>query len=258
MGYSAAVLKRTPRTYQACERLWTDRSTTVNRHGRLTLGHNTYLRRRDDGTFEATYHDNVIVRYHPDHKVIDACGYSRAPTTQARISALANVHMHSDSSLGFTQNIRVNGYPYFDGMRIDNHGYILPEDIRPDTKRVERKEVQLQYTRLFRWLDKVLLARYELGEFETAPAHTSTPINRGVNALLDLDSVRLQGGSFPSAAMVCDLLWSSPGIYTEAGRYKRDSSTPPAPLRAVLADLRAAYRKNYFRHHDGYETIEVK
>lgn len=232
----------TPRTFQACERLWADKPRAVKRYDRVKLGNETYLYRGRD-CFVAKFHDNTIVRYLPEHKTIHACGFDNSPTTQGRIGVLAGVRMSSNSKLGYEQSVRVNGFPYFDGMRIDNYGNIFEEDKLPDFKEVPKKEVVRQYVALFSKIKKLTLARWEVGEWNDRSAISYGTTLHTFQQLLKLEEEVNAGETHLDSVRLFSLF----------GAFGR-ATTHDDMMKLLRDDLRVPY----YTHYDGYETIEVK
>lgn len=236
-----------PKTYGDCLMRWERYSRTVARHGRIAVGYNTYLYRRSD-RFVAEFHGHPIVTYHPGYKVIDACGYENSRTTQERLYALTGARVYSNKALGFHQNIRVNGYPYFSGMRIDDFGHVFEEDRKPDTKTVPVHAVAMQYAKLWRNVYKHLLARWELGEFQLAEAPSGKGYGLGMSsALVKIEqALQAEGVVFLPHDAVAELL------------YGDTTPEPPIQLKTLL-DIRKAQLKSWWMHdRNGYEDIEVK
>lgn len=235
----------TPRTFAACKKMWDEASTRKLAKGYLKLGDNTELRYSgyDGGFFYATFHNNTIVKYFPEYKTIHGCGYEGSPTTQGRIRALAGVHMHSNSALGYEQGVRVGGYPYFAGMRIDNYGKVFPEDQKADYKTVTKKEVTQRYTNLFRKLEKVTIGRWELGEW---PDGMPLPEGSPFAALMLIEEQFAKGDMFVPHDVFAIAIRPAAGIHKTGD------------LRAVLKCIKETYRSDYVRRNDGYETLEVK
>jgi hypothetical protein len=234
--------RETPRTYQACERVWKDKAIAVKRHGRVKLGNETYLHQGGD-RYYVTFHGNTIVRYYPEYKTIHGCGWEGSPTTQMRISALTNVPMRSDSSKGYKEPVRVDGYPYFPGMRIDNYGCVFDEDKRPDYKEVVKKEIVQQYVKLFRKLSKLTLARWELGEWKGRATHSSGTTRHNFNQLLMLEEQINAGETFLDSGALF-------GLFNSFGAVKHHDD--------MMKALRDDVRRWYYAHYDGYKTLEVK
>ena len=243
MGFSRGFgSSSTPTTFNACQRLWLQASARKLAKGYLTLGHNTDLYKDGDGCFYVMFHHREIVWYYPNHKVIDARGYSESPATQDRISRLAGVHMHSNSSLGYDERVRVNGYPYHPGMKIDNSGNVLEEDRRPDYKTRPKKAVVQAYTNLFRRIEELCIGRYELGEFMATEPYNPT-ITR-CEALPLIENLIAEGETFIPFHLMRALL--------------PYHTTTDTPFRDMLKIVKENCRDSYYKAHDGYETIEVK
>lgn len=247
MGFSRGFGTRdTPCTFAACKKMWDEASTRKLAKGYLKLGDNTELHYSgyDGGFFYATFHNSTIVKYYPEYKVIDGCGYEDSPTTQQRISALTGCWMGNDSSLGFEQRVRVSGYPYFDGMRIDNYGKVLEADQRPDYKTVTKKEVTQAYTNLFRKLERVTIGRWELGEW---PDGMPLPEGSPFAALMLIEEQFAKGDMFVQHDVFAIAIRPVVVVLHKAN-----------DLRAVLKHIKETYRADYVRRNDGYETLEVK
>ena len=232
----------TPRTFAACARIWNDNAVAAKRYGRVKLGEKTYLY-KGDGCYYATFHGNIIVRYYPGYKTIHGCGWEGSPTTQGRISALTGVSMHSNSSLGYKEPVRVGVYPYFAGMRIDNYGHVLAEDKRPDYKEVVKKAVVQKYANLFRKIEKMTRGRWELGEWKERAHSTRDAGNFEFKALLRIERSIAAGETFLSAEDVAELF----GVYSTLTDHK-----------TFIAALRDGLRRQYYAANNGFETIEVK
>lgn len=245
MGFSRGFGTRdTPRTFAACQKLWDARHSKKKEY--VTLGANTKLTFDErKGVFHALFHGSAIVTYHPDYKVIDACGHSESPTTQDRISRLANVHMHNNASLGFHQAVRVNGWPYFAGMRVDNLGIVFDEDRKPDFKTRPIREWTNRYATLWKRIYKYLLARWELGEFEVEDYTHTWTLNRCQQALLEVEEFIAGGGTYLEYEVVMDLLFGG-------------SRPLGADLKGVLDYRKKELRDWWLKRNDGYETIEVQ
>lgn len=243
MGFSRGFgSSSTPTTFNACQRLWLQASARKLAKGYLTLGHNTDLYKGGEDCFYVKFHLNTIVTYYPDHKVIHARGYSESPTTQDRISRLAGVHMRNNSSLGFNERVRVNGWPYFDGMRIDNYGHVFEEDQRSDFITRPKKEVVQRYTNLFRKIEKLCIGRYELGEFRSTEPYNPTVSQR--EALPLIETLIAEGETFIPFRLMCAIL--------------PFHQTTDTPFRDHLKVVKENCRDSYYKANDGYETIEVK
>lgn len=227
-----------PKTKAACQKLWDEASTRKKAKGYLTVAGNTDLYAVGDH-FTLTFHRHDIVKYYDGYKVVDACGYSGSPTTQGRITSATGAYMASNTSLGYEQSVRINGYPYFDGIRIDNYGHVLEEDRRPDFKEVNKKPVVSAYTTLFRRIEKLIAGRYDLGEWKETPYQSTSA---QWDALMHLEGEIAAGESFLSTEQVFILLGSNTHL--------RD-------LHARLSGIKDDLRRQYYTHNDGIERIEV-
>ena len=245
MGFSRGFgSSTTPTTFAACQRMWNDASERKKAKGYLVLGRNTELHWNGYlACFVATFHNNAIVEYFPEFKRIYGCGHSTSPTTQGRISRLAGVHMTQNSRLGYDETTRVNGWPYFDGMRVDNYGHVLEEeDQKPDFKTRPKKEVVQRYTSLFRKIEKLCTGRYELGEFRSTGPYNPTVSQR--EALPLIETLIAEGETFIPFRLMRAIL--------------PFHQTTDTPFRDHLKMVKENCRESYYKANDGYETIEVK
>ena len=237
--FARSFTTKVPTTYEECARWWNDHPRSVKQSGDVAIAGNTRLHKFDDH-YAASFHGHYIVLYYPDHKVIDACGYSGSPTTQGRIARLARVSMYSNSSLGFNECVRVDGSPYFAGMRIDNYGHVFAEDRRSDFKEVHVKAVVQKYVTLFRKIEKLTRGRWEIGEWKEREAERHV---RSWQALLRIEAALAAGETFPNSADLRTLFSVFPLMVGH---------------KEIIGALRDEHRHDYYRTNDGYETIEVK
>jgi hypothetical protein len=237
MGFGNRGYLPLPKTKDACQKLWEDASPRTLKKGYLTLGNNTELH-IEYGVFTLKFHSKGIVKYLDGFKVVDACGYSSSPTTQDRISRATGAYMMSNQSLGFEQPIRIGGYPYFDGIRVDDYGHVLEADRRPDFKRVCVKSVIQQYTTLFKRIEKLCIGRFELGEWGERSYRGDSYARP---ALQHIEERIAAGETFLDTTQMSALL----GI----------SQNPD--FRACLKDVKESLRDWYYRTNGGYERIEV-
>ena len=243
MGFASRGRTPLPRTFEACQKLWDDRRSKAKDY--VTLASNTLLHFSEySGVFYATFHGNAIVTYYPGYKTIDACGYASSPTTQDRLTRLTGACVHSNSRLGFDQPVRVGDYPYFAGMRIDNFGHVVEEDRKPDFKTRPIREWSLRYATLWKRIYKVLLARWELGEF-SGERVTSWSLNHCQQALLDIEAIFANGNTFIPRETAINLIWGG-------------TNTISPDLKPFLDHRKDSLRDWWLRRNDAYETIEVK
>lgn len=226
-----------PRTKAACQKLWDDATPRKLAKGYLTVAGNTNLYVVGDH-FTLTFHGHDIVKYYDGYKVVDACGHSTSPTTQGRITSATGAYMGSNTSLGFEQSVRIDGYPFFDGIRVDDYGQVLEEDRRPDYKTVNVRAIVNAYTSLFKRIEKLIYGRYELGEWRECPYQSSSA---QWDALMGIEAEIAKGGTFLTSNDVRTLLGNS----QNTDLHER--------LTAVKEDLRG----KYYARNNGYERIEV-
>lgn len=234
--FSRGFTAKVPRTYAACERWLIDHAREFKRKGFCVLGYNTELHQAD-GYFFATFHGNAIVRFYPEYKTINACGYAGSQTTQMRISQLAGVAMASNSRCGYNNTIRVNGYPYMNNMRIDNYGQVI--DKYPDTKKANKKEGVQRYVALWRKIEKLLTARWAVGEWVL---YDKTGLFLSVDRLQHVERAIEAGETFLD--------------HTDVALLFGTHVTQP-DLKAAIKAVREALRHDYYLRNDVYETLEI-
>lgn len=154
---------------------WFSRQCTITRNkGTKKLGRNDeIIRYGSEFVFE--FHGQRIAWYTPKYTRLYTCGWGSSPSTRARLNDLTRASIYR---LGCRDprltKLRINGLPFFEGIRILPNGNVHPEDVRPDVVTKKRPEVVQEYTRLFRQIKDSLRTRWELGEFEGI-AHYMSP-----------------------------------------------------------------------------------
>lgn len=119
-----------PTTHAECAALMEGRKRRA-----MTIGGNTVLTHHEEGSYyTVSFHGSTIVTYYPTHKVLNLCGYASSSTTRDRASKLTGARIGYNSAAGFEEPCRVDNWPYFPGMRIDNNGGVLLEDCHKDFK----------------------------------------------------------------------------------------------------------------------------
>lgn len=147
--------------------VWFSRQPTVTQNkGTKKLGLNEEIF-RSESAFLFEYHGNRIAEYTPEHTRLYTCGWSSAPSTVIRLNDLTRARIYRLGSRDPRHTkLRINGLPFFEGIRVMPNGSVHPEDVRPDMVTKKRPEVVQAYTRLFRQIKSSLRTRWELGEFE--------------------------------------------------------------------------------------------
>jgi len=239
--YNARGLRYCPTSYESCQRLWEMKPRSVSRSRRITLGSDTTLHYDPaEPCFTVRFYSMVVVTFHPSHAVITMGGYCGSPTTRDRVWNLTGARVHSNSKLGYEQPIRVGAYPYFDGIRVDHQGVVLEEDRRPDYKMRSVMSIVHQYTALFRRIERLCEARYNLGEFSGADGSTM-----GALAALSLIEGRIGlGETFPPRDEMRVLLGAC--------------SRPCDTFSEHLSAIKGLLQDHYYRTNGGYERVEVK
>lgn len=120
---------------------------------------------RDGDKFVVALKGNPIVAIYPDHyELLEAIAWLDTQSTQLTVNRIVHC-LNFVRSKGYRQYIRVNGYPFFPGIRLTTAGKVFPEDIRSDERRLPDPEVAKQYTITWRRISKQLYGRFMLGEF---------------------------------------------------------------------------------------------
>lgn len=155
--------------------------TKSGAHMNPELGRNARLHAHKD-YFSVVLYSTEIVRIYKDHYAI-SMGRWETRTTADAIEAVTGARISMQTVPCRESNVRVNGYPYFPGIRVSPAGAVLPEDRRPDVFSRVTSEGAKEYTALFRWLRKVLEVRGAMGEFGNLPP---TPPGRSHRIRLSL------------------------------------------------------------------------
>ena len=148
---------------------WTDwfscQHAITRNKGTKKLGRNDEIFRSESG-FMYEFHGNRIAEYTPEYTRLYTCGRSDSPSTRVRLNDLTRARIRWLGSRDPRHTkLRVNGLPFFEGIRILPNGNVHPEDVRPDVVTKKRPEVVQAYTRLFRQIKNSLRTRWEIGEF---------------------------------------------------------------------------------------------
>lgn len=227
-------LRNMPKTYSDCEALWTPRRA---KKGYFTLASSTTLTFNERyGRFEITYWRTQIARIYPSYTELSTGGYDASPTTIGRINSFTRANIYTDSSLGYKQNLRIDGVPFFDGVRVHPNGKVFSEDVRSDFYTRPKKAVVQSYVRLFNWIKKNLRLRFSLGEFQHADW------DGRMLDLAGLNQMSLGTDAFIPYQTVKALL-----AVRHTGEFEDCINT-----------AREHYRDAFYKLFDGYETIEVK
>lgn len=226
-------LRNMPKTYRECEDLWTPRRAKKGWH---TLAGNTTMEfNKHHGRFEITFWRTVIAHIYPTYTAMFTGGHDTSPTTIGRLNSFTRARIYNDSSLGYKQTLRIDGVPFFDGIRVHPNGQVFPEDKRSDFFTRPKKDVVQSYVKFFNWIKKHLKLRHHLGEFKNGDWDGRTLDLAGLNQL------RLANDDFIPHQMALALLCNRiEGEFDDC-----------------INTARASYRHGFYTMFDGYETIEV-
>lgn len=218
---------------------WFSRQFTITRNkGTKKLGRNDEILRRD-GEFVFEFHGHGIARYTPEYTRLYTCGWCSAQSTVTRLNDLtwARIYRLGSRDLRHTK-LRINGLPFFEGIRVLPNGSVHPEDVRPDVVTKKRPEVVQAYTRLFRQIKHSLRTRWEIGEF-AGIAHSTFPDYRTLCRVIALFA---EGKAFIPHECVKSLLAIRQGrSFDENVNAARD-----------------ALRNEYLRNNTGFYDEEIQ
>ena len=218
---------------------WFSHQPTVTRNkGTKKLGCNDKILRRD-GEFVFEFHGHGIARYTPEHTRLYTHGWGSSQSTRVRLNNLTRAGIYRLGCLDPRHTkLRVNGLPFFEGIRILPNGNIHPEDVRPDVVTKKRPEVVKAYMRLFRQIKNSLRTRQEIGEFNDA-AHYRYPDYHTLRRVIALYA---EGKTFIPHEWVPSLLAIRQGCsFDENVNAARD-----------------ALRNEYLRNNSGFYDEEVQ
>lgn len=221
-------------------------------NGYKKLANGTYLYKRGaegEEHYQVKLYNTVVVDIYPDYQILSTGGW-HTPLTCRIIKEFSTLGgwIGNNSKCGFEDTFRVNGYPFFDGITIDNCGHVRREDIRSDWKQVAKKEIVQKWKALHMPITKALRGRFDLGEFnECGPGHTPSP-HFALSVLEGLDPI------FPDHSEVLTVLALSAQRVKPRGwgvvAYER---TAEERWRAALNELRMVF----YIENDAYMSVEV-
>ena len=217
------------------------------------LANATYLYKRTDNAgverYEVKLYSTTVVTIYPDHQRITNGGWVSQVTCKIikQFSCLSG-HIGGYSKCGFEDTFRINGLPFFDGIRIDNTGEVFRQDRRSDWKREIRKEAVTAWKALHMPLTKALRGRFDLGEFDEVRYIGSGVYNKGLQILTDMDR------QFPAHEDVVGIIALTPRGHRPRGY--RAVSTVRTPMERWVLAL-GELRLDYYRKNDAYMRIEV-
>ena len=222
------------------------------------LDRNLYLYDRGD-YFAVRLYSTDIVHLYPDYQRL-YCGGWHSQLTFKCMNEWSCVFgwVGNDSKCGFDTTTRIQGLPFFDGIRIDNCGEVFPEDRHSDWKRVVKPEVVKAWKALHMPITKALRGRFDLGEFnesEYANGNLHLHAKSVLAQLMELDR------EFPSHEAVMSLLSWAPNkrwlsaycVFGARGWNNWHHLNIQERWRCVLNTL----RDTYYREHGGYMRVEV-
>lgn len=218
---------------------WFSRQHAITRNkGTKKLGSNDEII-RFGSEFVFEFHGHRIAWYTPEYTRLYTCGWTDSPSTVTRLDDLTRASIYRTGCRDPRHTkLRVNGLPFFEGIRILPNGNVHPEDVRPDVVTKKRPEVVQAYTRLFRQIKNSLRTRWEVGEF-AGIAHYMYPDYR---TLCRVTTLFAEGKTFIPHEWVSSLLATRRG-------YSFDES---------VNYLRETLRNEYLRNNNGFYDEEVQ
>jgi len=219
--------------------VWFSRQPTVTRNkGTKKLGRNEEIISFGSG-FVFEFHGHRIAKYTPEYTRLYTCGWGSSPSTRVRLNDLTRARIYR---LGCRDprltKLRVNGLPFFEGIRVMPDGSVHPEDVRPDVVTKKRPDVVQAYTRLFRQIKSSLRTRWEIGEFDGL-AHYMYP---DYPTLCRVIALFAEGKTFIPHVWVPSLLVIRQGrSFDETVNYVRDT-----------------LRNEYLRNNNGFYDEEIQ
>ena len=218
---------------------WFSRQSAITRNkASKKLGRNDEIF-RSESAFLFEFHGNRIAEYTPEYTRLYTRGWSESPSTVSRLNDMTHARIYR---LGCRDprhtKLRVNGLPFFEGIRILPDGSVHPEDVRPDVVTRKRPEVVQAYTRLFRQIKSSLRTRWEIGEFEGI-AHYMCPDYRTLCRVIALFA---EGKTFIPHEWVSSLLAIRQGCSFDEN----------------VDAVRDALRRDYLRNNNGFYDEEIQ
>ena len=152
--------------------VWFSRQHAITRNkGTKKLGRNDEVF-NFGGEFVFEFHGHRIAWYTPEYTRLYTRGWSGSRSTVTRLNDLTRARLYRlGCQAPCHTKLRVNGLPFFEGIRVLPNGSVHPEDVRPDMVTRKRSEVVQAYMRLFRQIKSSLRTRWELGEFNDVPRY---------------------------------------------------------------------------------------
>lgn len=178
-------------SFEQAQRLW-DTRRGDSKQLRPEVGPSSRLH-KFDGYFTVRLYSTDVVEIHPDHYVLRTGSWA-TQTTMRVIRAVTAAWVYQHTVKNREGSTRVNGFPFFDGVRVDRRGNIIKEDIRPDRYTRVTTEGAAEYAKLFRWLRTMLRTREALGEFQSVASGGVRALS--VSTLVELNKMRLAGCDF--------------------------------------------------------------
>ena len=221
---------------------WTDwfsrQSAITQNKGSKKFGSNDEIRTIGN-EFVFQFYGHRIARYTPEYTYLYTCGYDSASSTIVRLNDLTRASIYRLGSRNPRHTkLRVNGLPFFEGIRVMSDGSVHPEDIRPDVVTKKRPEVVKTYTWLFRQIKASLRTRWALGEFD------------GLNCSLppDYDALCRVLALFAEGETFIPHEWAAALLAIRQG----------CSFDEVIDKARESFRDEYLRNNNGFYDEEIQ
>ena len=227
-----------PKSYSDWADWFSHQHTVTRNKGTKKLGRNDEII-RFGSEFVFEFHGHGIAEYTPEYTRLYTLGWGSSPSTRVRLNDLTRARIYW---LGCRDprhtKLRINGLPFFEGIRVMPNGSVHPEDVRPDVVTKKRPEVVQAYALLFRRIKSSLRTRWEIGEFDGI-AHYMRPDYR---TLCRVSALFAEGKTFIPHGWVESLLAIRQGCsFDENVNAARD-----------------ALRNEYLRSNNGFYDEEIQ
>ncbi len=221
---------------------WFSRQSAITRSkGSKKFGRNDEISTLGN-EFVYEFYGHRIARYTPEYTRLYTCGHASSTSTVIRLNDLTYASIYRFGSRNpLHTKLRINGLPFFEGIRVMPDGSVHPEDVRQDVVTSKRHEVVKAYTRLFRQIKDSLRTRWEIGEFDEVYALDYLP-PYDYMALERVVALFAEGKSFIHHEWVLPLL-----AIHQVGSFDE-----------VINAVRERFRNEYLRNNNGFYDEEIK
>lgn len=248
MGFTVHRVSGLPSTYEG----WTRKFDALKRAtNRIVIKKNMEVWNTHRG-FEVSYYGGRFALITPEWMQLWANGHDNSPSTVNLFNSVspASIGRHYGAP-AFETTLRVNDYPFFDGIRVLFDGTVHPEDIRSDFVERVKPEVSKAYTKVMNFIKASLRTRWEIGEFadENYRCGNHTTAVRQALVIVDHCEPKPEFISHQDVVFVIAPVWCSMSGWERAQSGDWDF---------FMKNVREHYRRDYYIAHDGYYKEEFK